>query len=109
MKIKNFICLASFVGITNFCLGQGHESAQVHPDTCSAIPTLAELRVLVLSDALPAETSTVNVPTAHRAFFCRFDDKLDKQHIPLRMRLGSLEEVNRMESKPGYKIGQLPQ
>lgn len=41
-------------------------------------------------------------PPDHRALFCRFDDKLDRKRIPLRMRLGDLETVNAIEQKPGW-------
>ena len=41
-------------------------------------------------------------PPVHRALFCRFDDDLDARRIPLRVRLGDLETVNRKEGKPGW-------
>ncbi len=60
--------------------------------------------MLVLGAA--AETISGNPfatpPPVHRAFFCRFDDDLDERKIPLRMRLGDLETVNKKEGKPGW-------
>lgn len=41
-------------------------------------------------------------PKAYRAFFCRLDDALDERKIPLRMRVGDLATVNRLERKPGW-------
>lgn len=74
----------------------------------TAIPTLAELKAEFLQyDRAPQ--GAVNLPSQHRALFCRFDDKLDKKKIPLRMRLGSVEEVNRMEAKPGFRASQVVQ
>lgn len=69
----------------------------------SAVPQHLRLREALDVSALErADTPGGLVPSEHRALFCRFDDKLDARRIPLRMRLGSLEEVNRMERKPGY-------
>ena len=36
------------------------------------------------------------------SIFCRLDQHLDRQGLPLRFRLGSLEDVNRLEGKPGW-------
>ncbi len=57
--------------------------------------------LLTASDSAPGNLFAAPLP-AHRAFFCRFDDDLDRKGIPLRMRLGDLETVNRKEGKPGW-------
>lgn len=49
-----------------------------------------------------ASNANAAPPPVHRALFCRFDDDLDARRIPLRMRLGDLETVNRKEGKPGW-------
>ena len=41
-------------------------------------------------------------PPVFRALFCRFDDDLDAKKIPLRLRAGDLETVNKLERKPGW-------
>ena len=69
------------------------------------------LRAQVLGSPLPPAETTPTArlanpdaapPPVHRALFCRFDDDLDRKRIPLRMRLGDLETVNRKEGKPGW-------
>ena len=63
---------------------------------------LPTLRAALLSGDASPSGGRVAVPAEHRALFCRFDDALDRRRLPLRMRLGSLEEVNRKEGKPGW-------
>ena len=41
-------------------------------------------------------------PPTFRALFCRFDDDLDARKIPLRIRAGDIDAINRLEGKPGY-------
>jgi hypothetical protein len=69
--------------------------------TAHQYPSLAVLR----SDFLRQDDHQVSagISTPHRALFCRLDDALDEKNLPLRFRLGSLEEVNRLEQKPGFR------
>jgi len=41
--------------------------------------------------------------TGSLGYFCRKEVEIEKMtHLPLRFRLGSLQEVNRLEGKPGW-------
>ena len=39
----------------------------------------------------------------HLGFFCKQELKLQQAHVPVTFRLGSMEYVNRLEQKPGYR------
>lgn len=46
-----------------------------------------------------------NLYTQHLGFFCRQEIKMDKQTIiPLRFRMGSMEQCNYLEQKTGYNL-----
>lgn len=69
------------------------------------LPVNLKLKSLMLAPSANSlsKGNRGEIPLVHRALFCRFDDQLDRAKIPLRMRLGSLEEVNRKERKPGWQ------
>lgn len=104
MRTKGLCIAALLLGLATVGYSQG---ASVPKDS-TEMPTLALLKAQVLQNSANT-SSSVHVPSEHRALFCRFDDKLDQKRIPLRMRLGSVDEVNRMEAKPGFRAGQVPQ
>lgn len=41
--------------------------------------------------------------THHLGFFCRQELKMQRAHIPVTFRLGSMNYCNYLEQKPGYK------
>jgi hypothetical protein len=43
---------------------------------------------------------------SHLAFFCRQELKLQKLHMPLTFRVGSMDNCNYLEQKPGYRLGE---
>ena len=111
MKTRFFIVVIALLAVGTCASAQGEPNVMnsISSDS-TTIPSLAQLRSQVLQPEVKSSESSFMVPGQHRAFFCRFDDKLDEKRIPLRMRLGSVDEVNRMESKPGYRLGgQLPE
>ncbi len=110
MKTRIVISVVALFTSVTFASAQGQPiETNSAPVDSTSIPTLAELRSAVLSSEVNTGQGQVIVPGEHRALFCRFDDKLDQKRIPLRMRLGSVEEVNRMEGKPGYTVGRQPE
>jgi hypothetical protein len=44
-----------------------------------------------------------NYTTKCYGFFCRQELKMQQAHIPVAFRLGSMEQCNKLEQKPGYK------
>ena len=77
----------------------------------SAAPAGVWLRALMLGEGGgygpagpegPDANQNATPPPVFRALFCRFDDDLDERKIPLRLRAGDLETVNKLERKPGW-------
>ncbi len=48
---------------------------------------------------IPRDLYTQQLP-----FFCRQELKMQKAHVPLTFRLGTMDQCNYLEQKPGYKI-----
>jgi hypothetical protein len=44
-----------------------------------------------------------NYYTQHLGFFCRQELKMQQAKVPVTFRLGSMDECNRLEQKPGYR------
>jgi hypothetical protein len=44
-----------------------------------------------------------NYYTRQLGFFCRQELKMEQAHVPLTFRLGSMDDCNRLEQKPGYR------
>lgn len=78
-------------------------SAQNATQKTAQFPTLLELKPSINFD-LSKKSSKHFLPTKNYykelAVFCKLEYKIEKQSkIPLRMRLGSLDYVNRLEGK----------
>jgi hypothetical protein len=41
--------------------------------------------------------------TQHFGFFCRQELKMQRIHVPVTFRLGSMDHCNELEQKPGYR------
>jgi len=44
-----------------------------------------------------------NFYTQHLGFFCRQELKMQEVHVPVTFRLGSMDNCNWLEQKPGYR------
>src|SRR4051812_27686989 len=44
-----------------------------------------------------------NYYTQHLGFFCRQELKMQQAKVPVTFRLGSMEQCNTLEQKPGYR------
>ena len=40
----------------------------------------------------------------HLGFFCRQELKMQQVHVPVTFRVGTMDQCNYLEQKPGYKI-----
>ena len=58
----------------------------------------------------PSPSPVYNIPaipadlyTQHLSFFCRQELKMQQVTVPVTFRLGSMDQCNYLEQKPGYK------
>ncbi len=61
-------------------------------------------------DTLATTTRTIdlrqipaNLSTQHYGFFCRQEIRMQQARIPVTFRLGTMEQCDRLEQKPGYR------
>ena len=76
----------------------GTDSVFIRQYSFWAVPATIQLVYPGLPAALPQ-----NLYTQHLPFFCRQELKMQQAHVPITFRLGSMENCNQLEQKPGYR------
>ena len=122
MTIRLYKFLIATIGVLGAVCGYGQQAAEAGTKTCetpartllysrtdgaqpaSSLSRSSTLPYLLSSfrtaNALRPVTISQDQYTKNLAFFCRQELKLEKAaKIPLRLRMGSLEESNRLEGK----------
>lgn len=86
---------------------------------CAALSVKAQLRMDTARASMPITNFTANISPSfksllppqpvstgfyaqHLPFFCRQELKMQQAHIPLQVRVGSIDDCNWLERKPGY-------
>jgi len=64
-----------------------------------AQPTFKSLDVYNPQPLLPVAN---NYYSQHLPFFCRQELKMEQVHVPVKIRVGSIDDCNWLEQKPGY-------
>jgi hypothetical protein len=66
---------------------------------------IAPVAAVVAPKPLPAKPAPIppNLPTRHFGFFCRQELRMQQNGLPLQFRLGSADQCNTLEGKPGYR------
>ncbi len=52
---------------------------------------------------VPTSPITVDYYSKHLGFFCKEEVKMQKTALPFSFRVGSFEDCNKLEQKPGYR------
>ena len=74
------------------------DSVFIRQYSFSAAPATVQLMYPGMRAAIPQ-----NLYTQHLPFFCRQELKMQQAHVPVTFRLGSMENCNQLEQKPGYR------
>ena len=98
--VSLLLWIASFPGFAQGIRIPVHEDSLLsitYPGKRVTPPLRNNLRDINLS-AIPA-----NLYIQHLSFFCRQELKMQQVHLPLIFRVGSIDQCNYLEQKPGYK------
>lgn len=68
----------------------------------SPIATFTDNTSPSFKSLLPPQPVSTNFYAQHLPFFCKQELKLQQAHIPLQVRVGSINDCNWLEQKPGY-------
>jgi hypothetical protein len=92
--------------VTSFCsFGQGVRMP-VYADTLFTITHINKLPVNTVSSSIPVYSIPAipaDLYTQHLGFFCRQELKMQQVNVPVTFRVGSMDQCNYLEQKPGYK------
>ena len=90
-----------FIAITTVSFSQGL-STHITRDTSFLRPPTTFATVSGHTEKVE-QLIPQNYYTQHLGFFCRQELKMQQAKVPVTFRLGSMEQCNRLEQKPGYR------
>lgn len=103
MKKGKYI-LVLLVMSLGYCVASGQNSAPLYAPSKLPFPTYKMYTSIKQADSFrkPLVMIPANYYTQHIGFFCKEEIKMEQVHLPVKLRLGSLEYCNWLEQKPGY-------
>ena len=105
MKCVICVVLLLLIHVASFSQLRLHVPAN---DTLMHAPAMRNSHINKVSIAAGTVQNTQAIPldfyARHLGFFCREELKMQQVHVPITFRVGTMDQCNYLEQKPGYKI-----
>ena len=101
--MKRFLILMLVVSIPLFGIGQGIAVGNLYTDSAAVAKRFPIFPIPATFGYKQPQPIPGDLHTRNFGFFCRQELKMQQAHVPVTFRLGSMDECNRLEQKPGYR------
>ncbi len=105
--MKGVICVVAFLSLHAVSFAQLRINAPAD-DTLMHTPAIRSSYINTFGTTAGTVQNTQAIPldfyARHLGFFCREELKMQQIHVPITFRVGSMDQCNYLEQKPGYKI-----
>ena len=102
--MKTAVCIVLFLLMRFVSFSQLRLNAPVRDTTVYSAPAVKLFSAPVINTFQNKQVIPIDLYTQHLSFFCRQELKMQQAHVPVTFRLGSMDQCNYLEQKPGYKI-----
>jgi len=108
MSMKATICIMTFLLTCLVAFSQMRLNTSLANDTLIHSSKSVMPLMNIFNAPVNRSQNTQAIPldfyAQHLGFFCRQELKMQQVHVPVTFRVGSIDQCNYLEQKPGYKI-----